>query len=102
MKSNAPMKFFQDCASLDCLQFPGHANRTVLCFIPPSPADWMRCEKPSLRFEDTTTWQKPLVRSAAMEVLMFWTQKDTQEGRYHFQFFTDSLKCEFWTEFTAP
>lgn len=72
------MKFLQDRASLDCLQFPGQAMRTVLCFIPPSPADWMRWEKPSLRLEDTTTWQKPLVRSAAMEVLMFWTQRHAQ------------------------
>lgn len=75
-KNEAPMKFLQDWASLDCLQFPGHAIRTVLCFIPPSPADWMRWEKPSRRLDDTTTWQKPLVRSAAMTVLMFWTQED--------------------------
>lgn len=69
------MKFFHDCASLDCLQAPGQAIRTVLCFMPPSPADWMRWEKPSLRFEDTTTWQKPFVRSADMEDLMFWKQQ---------------------------
>lgn len=68
------MKFFQDCTSLDCLQLLGQAMRTALCFMPPSPADWMRWEKPSLRFEDTITWQKPLVRSAAMDDLMFWTQ----------------------------
>lgn len=72
------MKFLQDWASLACLQLLGQAMRTVLCFIPPRPADWMRWEKPSRRLEDTTTWQKPLVRSAAMELLMFWTQ--TQAG----------------------
>lgn len=67
------MKFFHDCGSLDCLQVPGQPIRTVLCFMPPSPADWMRWEKPSLRFEDTTTWQNPFVFSVDMEDLMFWT-----------------------------
>lgn len=68
------MKFFHDCGSLDCFQFPGQAIRTLLCFMPPSPADWMRWEKPSLRLEDTTTWQKPLVRSAVITDLMFWRE----------------------------
>ena len=35
----APMKFLQDCAWLACLQLAGQAIRTVLCFIPPRPAD---------------------------------------------------------------
>lgn len=65
------MKFIHECASLDCLQAPGQAMRTVLCFMPPRPADWMRWEKPSLRLDDTTTWQKPLVLSADMADLMF-------------------------------
>lgn len=48
---------------------------TVLCFMPPRPADWMRWEKPSLRLEDTTTWQKPLVLSVDMADLMFLWDK---------------------------
>lgn len=85
------MKFLQDWASLACLQLAGQAMRTVLCFIPPRPADWMRWEKPSLRLEDTTTWQKPLVRSAAMEVLMFWTQK-------HNSLFSDGATGHKWRQ----
>ena len=72
------MKFFQDCGSLDCLQVPGQAIRMVLCFMPPSPADWMRCETPSLRFEDTTTWQNPFVLSADMADLMFCTENNSK------------------------
>lgn len=68
------MKFLQDCGSLDCFQAPGQAIRTVLCFMPPNPADWIRWETPSRRLEETTTWQKPLVRSAVMEDLMFWRE----------------------------
>lgn len=70
-----PMKLFQDWGSLDCLQFPGQAIRTELCFIPPSPADWTRWEMPSRRFDDTTTWQKPFVFSAAMADFIFYSCK---------------------------
>lgn len=73
------MKFLHDCGSLDCLHVPGQAIRTVLCFMPPRPADWMRWDMPSLRFDDTTTWQKPFVRSADMEDLMFWTGGETRQ-----------------------
>lgn len=76
------MKFFHEDGSLDCLQVPGQAIRTVLCFMPPSPADWMRWEKPSLRFEDTTTWQKPFVLSADIADLIFWIEKDSKKNRY--------------------
>lgn len=74
------MKFNHDCVSLDCRQVPGQAMSTVLCFMPPSPADWMRWEKPSLRLDDTTTWQKPLVRSADMEDLMFWGRRKNKRN----------------------
>lgn len=81
------MKFFQELGSLACFQVPGHAISTVLCFIPPRPADWMRWEKPSLRLDDTTTWQKPLVRSVVMDALMFWNEDDI----------TLSVKLDFTT-----
>lgn len=67
----SPMKFFQETGSLDCFQVPGQAMRTVLCFMPPRPAVWMRWEKPSRRLDDATTWQKPLVRSVVIDDLMF-------------------------------
>ncbi len=82
-----PMKFLQDCGSLDCFQLAGQAIRTELCFIPPSPADWMRWEKPSRRFDDTTTWQKPFVFSAAMADLMLCRViKRTNDASWHAQF----------------
>lgn len=78
------MKFLHDWESLDCFQFPGQAIMTVLCFMPPKPADWMRCETPSLRFDDMTTWQNPLVRSAVMEALMFWGESERRVKRIHY------------------
>lgn len=66
-----PMKFLLAEESRACFQPTGQAIRTVLCFIPPSPADWMSREKPSRRLEVTTTWEKPFIRSAAMAAFRF-------------------------------
>lgn len=48
---------------------------TVLCFMPPRPADWIKWDMPSLRLEDTTSWQKPLVFSTPIRERMFWGDK---------------------------
>lgn len=66
-----PIKFLLDEGSRSCVQPVGQAIKTVLCFIPPSPADWMSREKPSRRLDVTTTWEKPFVRSAAMAAFRF-------------------------------
>ncbi|TNN30509.1 hypothetical protein EYF80_059339 [Liparis tanakae] len=77
----SPRRSVLDCGSLACLQVPGQAMSTVLCFMPPRPAVWMRWETPSRRLDDTTTWQKPLVRSSDMADLMFWTERDRKRVR---------------------
>lgn len=69
--SGLPIKFLLDEGSRSCVQPVGQAIKTVLCFIPPSPADWMSREKPSRRLDVTTTWEKPFVRSAAMAAFRF-------------------------------
>lgn len=66
------MKFLLGKEPRACFQAAGQAIRTVLCFIPPSPADWMSMEKPSRRLDVTTTWEKPFVFSAAMAAFKFW------------------------------
>lgn len=76
-----PMKFLLAEESWACFQPAGQAIRTALCFIPPSPADWMSREKPSRRLDDTTTWEKPLVRSAAMAALRFCRNKEEVYNR---------------------
>lgn len=67
----SPIKFLLEEESRACSQPAGQAIKTALCFIPPSPADWMSREKPSRRLEDTTTWEKPFVRSAVMAAFRF-------------------------------
>lgn len=59
----------------------GHARSTVLCFMPPSPADWIRWDMPSLRLDDTTSWQKPLVFSVPIRDRMFWGGGGSQACR---------------------
>lgn len=76
-----PMKFLLAEESRACFQPAGQAIRTALCFIPPSPADWMSREKPSRRLDETTTWEKPLVRSAAMAAFKFCQKHMEREGR---------------------
>lgn len=49
---------------------------TVLCFMPPRPAAWMRCEVPSLRLQDTTSWQKPFIFSAPISARMFCEESE--------------------------
>lgn len=66
-----PIKFLLTEESRSCFQPVGQAISTALCFIPPSPADWMSMEKPSRRLDDTTTWEKPFVFSAAMAAFKF-------------------------------
>lgn len=65
------MKFLRGREPRACFQAAGQAIRTVLCFIPPSPAAWMSMEKPSRRLEVTTTWEKPFVFSAVMAAFRF-------------------------------
>lgn len=69
---HAPTKFFQEKGLSASFQDWGHARSTVLCFMPPRPADWIRCDMPSLRLDDTTSWQKPLVFSVPIRDRMFW------------------------------
>ena len=69
--SSLPMKFLLGEESRACFQPAGQAIRTALCFIPPSPADWMSREKPSRRLDDTTTWEKAFIFSAAMAAFKF-------------------------------
>ena len=71
------MKFLLAEESWASFQPMGQAIRTALCFIPPSPADCINMEKPSRRLDDTTTWEKPLVRSAAMADFKFcrWRER---------------------------
>lgn len=99
-----PIKFFQEVASSACLQLLGHAINTALCFMPPKPADWIKLEKPSLKLEHTTIWQKPFVFSEDMAALTF-----CKEGKIGLKLYkhlkTDfhfcniiawkSLKCSF-------
>lgn len=75
-----PIKFLLAEESWVCFQAAGQAIRTVLCFIPPSPADWMSRENPSRRLDDTTTWEKPLVRSTAMAAFKF-CRETNKDGR---------------------
>jgi hypothetical protein len=44
---------------------------TVLCLMPPRPADWIKWDVPSRRLEDTTSWQNPLVFSTPIRDRMF-------------------------------
>ena len=74
------MKFFLAEESRACFQPAGQAIRTALCFIPPSPADWMSREKPSRRLDATTTWEKPFVRSAAMAAFRFCKWSKEKDG----------------------
>lgn len=67
-----PTKFFQEKGLSSSFQDSGQAMSTVLCFMPPRPADWIRWDMPSRRLEDTTSWQKPLVFSALIRDRMFW------------------------------
>lgn len=76
-----PMKFLLAEESWACFHPTGQAIRTALCFIPPNPADWMSREKPSRRLDDTTTWEKPLVRSAAMTAFKFYKKHVGQRRR---------------------
>lgn len=66
-----PTKFFQEKGLSSSFQDSGQAMSTVLCFMPPRPADWIRWDIPSRRLEDTTSWQKPLVFSAPIRDRMF-------------------------------
>lgn len=66
-----PTKFFQEKGLSACFQASGQAMRTVLCFMPPRPADWIRWDAPSRRLEDTTSWQKPFVFSALIRERIF-------------------------------
>lgn len=50
-----PTKFFQEKVLSSCFQDSGHAMSTVLCFMPPRPADWIRWDMPSRRLEETTS-----------------------------------------------
>ena len=67
---------------------------TVLCFMPPSPAVWMRWEKPSRRLEDTTTWQKPLVFSEDMTDLTFCKTEQTTVRRRSMEDMIDLTFCQ--------
>ena len=66
-----PTKFLQEEGLSSCFQAPGQPTSTVLCFMAPRPADWMRCDMPSRRLDDTTSWQKPLVFSVPIRARMF-------------------------------
>lgn len=66
-----PTKFLQEKGLSSCFQASGQPMSTVLCFMPPRPADWIRCDVPSRRLEDTTSWQKPLVFSRPIRNRMF-------------------------------
>lgn len=74
-KWGLPIKFLRGREPRACFQAAGQAIRTVLCFIPPSPAAWMSIEKPSRRLEVTTTWEKPFVFSAVMAAFRFYKKK---------------------------
>lgn len=76
-----PIKFLLEEGSRSCVQPVGQAIKTVLCFIPPSPADWMSREKPSRRLDVTTTWEKPFVRSAAMAAFRFCRTHQPMGGK---------------------
>ena len=69
--ANPPTKFLQEQGLSSRFQAPGQPTSTVLCFMAPRPADWMRCDVPSRRLDDTTSWQKPLVFSALIRARMF-------------------------------
>lgn len=86
-----PMKFLHVEESWACFHAAGQAISTVLCFIPPRPADWMSREKPSRRLDDTTTWEKPLVRSAAMAALNFYSIQMKRRSKLNLQF-----NCFVW------
>lgn len=64
------MKVFQARASSLWRQALGQPITTVLCFMPPSPHDWMRWEMPSRTLAATTIWQKPFTRSDSIRCLM--------------------------------
>lgn len=83
-----PMKFLRGREPRACFQAAGQAIRTVLCFIPPSPAAWMSMEKPSRRLEVTTTWEKPFVFSAVMAAFKFCKRYHT----YHLYLWST---CEY-------
>lgn len=69
--ANPPTKFLQEQGLSSRFQAPGQPTSTVLCFMAPRPADWMRCDVPSRRLDDTTSWQKPLVFSALIRARIF-------------------------------
>lgn len=63
-----------------CFQAAGQAMSTVLCRMAPRPADWIRWDTPSRRLGDTTSWQKPLVFSAAIRARMFCGRRGAGSG----------------------
>lgn len=99
------MKFLLGKEPRACFQAAGQAIRTVLCFIPPSPADWMSMEKPSRRLDVTTTWEKPLVFSAAMAAFKFWEKyinvKKSSSPRSHFPLETTSLEITNYKKYNG-
>lgn len=70
-RRDPPTKFLQEEGLSSSFQDSGQATSTVLCFMPPRPADWIRWDMPSRRLEDTTSWQKPLLFSALIRDRMF-------------------------------
>lgn len=68
---DAPTKFFQEKGLSSCFQDCGQAMSTVLCLMPPRPADWIRWDMPSRRVQDTTSWQKPFIFSMLIKDRMF-------------------------------
>lgn len=68
LPSNQPMKFLQCWCSSPCFQLRGHETKTALCFRPPSPLAWSRCDVASRRLEDTVTWQKPFTFSVSISL----------------------------------
>ncbi len=63
------MKFLQPLWSSACFQLRGQQARTVLCWRPPNPPAWIKCDVASLMLEEMTTWQKPFTFSASMSFL---------------------------------
>ncbi len=72
------MKFLQLWWSSACFQLRGQQARTVLCWRPPNPPAWIKCDVASLMLEEMTTWQKPFTFSASMS---FFRDFETQNKR---------------------
>lgn len=66
IRSNLPIKLRNCWWDSGCFQLCGQLTITVLCFKPPSPPTWIKCDVPSLKLEDMTTWGKPFTFSVSI------------------------------------